>query len=107
MIYIERNVTLGILNGAYFALSLNYEGSYEAFIASRVGPGNLGQFCTNFLWYHEFQILQRTHEMVLIIIKTLNLCTCKNNDRVECQDHLPRSTRIPRCISWNLLSQIA
>lgn len=46
MIHIERNATLGILNGAYFALSPNCEGACEGFPASRVTPGDLERFCT-------------------------------------------------------------
>lgn len=46
MIHIERNATLGILNGPYFALPPNCEGAREGFPASRVTPGNLEQFCT-------------------------------------------------------------
>lgn len=46
MTHIERNATLGILNGAYFALSLNCKGAHEGFTASRVTPGKLEQFCT-------------------------------------------------------------
>lgn len=77
MIQIERNATLEILNGADFALLLNYEGTYELFIACSLISENLGQFFAinscgnmNFNLYRE------------LMTKTLKVYTGKNNDRV-------------------------